>query len=270
MIGRIAAGLAAAVALLLSLCALAQAPAKPSAKSAAKAEAAKAEEPKSRLSPGRLISLPKLDDRSLRELIAAVIAKFELENGYAPAAGEALKLVPPQPPQRVSPVGVPISRATAERATALLRFGFLRQPGQLPQLWAYGVVAVPGKPLAVNPDLDTIDDTVKGIIESRKQNESGIAIGELETRVIKLSYVDADAAMVVLKSMGFNALLPPPAAAPPGGAPPAPAPAPAPADQAGGGGGDQPADQPPAEAKPDVPSIPTQLSNDDLPLIIRM
>src|SRR5262249_38761758 len=110
------------------------------------------------------------------------------------------------------------------------------------------------------------------IIESRKQNESGISVAELETRVIKLSYVDADAAMVVLKSMGFNALLPAPAAAPAGAPPAAPA-APAPADPAaggGGGGGDQPADQAPAEAKPDAPAIPAELSNNDLPLIIRM
>src|SRR5258706_12738250 len=112
MVGRIAAGLAAAVAELLSLCVLAQAPAKPSAKPPAQAEAPKPEEAKARPLPGRLISLPKLDDRSMRELIAAVVSKFELENGYAPAAGEALKLVPLQPPQRVTPVGGPVSRLT--------------------------------------------------------------------------------------------------------------------------------------------------------------
>ena len=228
----------------------------------------KAEEPRPRTAPGKLVTLPKLDDRSIRELIAGLIAKFELESGYAAASGEALKLVPPQPPQRVSTVGVPLARTSPDRATQVLRFGFFRQAGQLPQLWAYGVSAAPGKPISPNPDLDRIDDAVKEILESRKQNESGILTAELETRVIKLSYVDADAAMIVLKAMGFNALLPPPPPPPAPGAAPAAPPTP-PEQTPGGGGGDAPAD-PAAEARPEPAAVPSELKNEELPLIIKM
>src|SRR6185436_10555954 len=90
-----------------------------------------------------------------------------------------------------------------------------------------------------------------------------------------LSYVDADAAMIMLKQMGFNALLPAslqaaigaPAAAPgmPGSPPPPPGPAPAPGEPPAEGGEAQP------DSKPEGPvAIPGSLSNDDLPLIIRL
>src|SRR5207247_344400 len=58
----------------------AAAPAAAATKPAA-APTAAAEPAKPRGLAGKLLTLPKLDDRSIREVVAALIAKFELENG---------------------------------------------------------------------------------------------------------------------------------------------------------------------------------------------
>lgn len=192
-----------------------------------------------------------MENKDIRELIGGLIAKFELENGYAKASADLQKALPP--PEKVSGIGSAISRTGDDKKSYVLRFGYLRQPGQLPQLWALGLVLAPPGPAALNPDAEKVDDTIKAILDSRQQNQANIPLASLETRVIRLSYIDVDSAMNLLKSMGINVIggTPPPAAA----APPAPA---------------APGTPPPPDVPPESVALPNTVNSSQLPLVIKM
>jgi Flp pilus assembly secretin CpaC len=99
-------------------------------------------------------------------------------------------------------LGPVLARLDAQKKLLLIRFGYLRQPGQLPQLWASGITAP--DPKVPNPDGALIEAAVDAILASRDKSEVDIAITELRSQVINLAYVDADSAVGMLKAMGFN------------------------------------------------------------------
>lgn len=212
----------------------------------------------------RLIRLPKQDTRGLRDLIAGLATRYELENGYAGSDALASRL--PALPERVIAVGVPLRRVEG-RTVHLLRFGLLRQVGQMPQLWLWGAAVGPDG-IAPNPDANGAEAAISKIVESRKQNEAGIQVSELETRILRLSYIDADSAMAMLKAMGFSTFLgrettvpaddtPPPDAQPPQGSAPGGTPA-------------QPAPPPEPDKAVGAAPVPTVVGNEQLPVVLKV
>ncbi len=159
--------------------------------------AAKPQAPKG---PTQLIDLPRIDNREIGELIAGLISHFQLESGYAEAAAARQKELPV--PATVVAVGPLLSRVDSHKKTLLLRFGYLRQRGQLPQLWVSGFVAPDAT--APNPDIAQVESAVNVVLASREKNEADLAMMDLRTQVINLAYIDADSAMSMLKAMGFN------------------------------------------------------------------
>lgn len=150
--------------------------------------------------PTQLIDLPRLDDQAIKELVSSLITQFEITNDYAPA-GEALqKLIPV--PAVVAAVGPVLARTDEYKRTLLMRFGYVRRPGQLPQLWARGMVAP--DVAAINPDSAQIEPAVSAILASREKSETDISLGDLRSQIINLAYIDADSAVGMLKAMGFN------------------------------------------------------------------
>jgi len=158
---------------------------------------AKAQAPKG---PTQLIDLPRMDNRAIGELITSLVTHLELQSGYA-AANEAQQKLLAVPPKVVA-VGPALARLDTNKKLLLLRFGYLRQPGQLPQLWASGMVAP--DPAMPNPDGALVEPTIASILISRDKSEADIAVAELRSQVINLAYVDADSAVGMLKAMGFN------------------------------------------------------------------
>lgn len=150
--------------------------------------------------PTQLIDLPRMDNRAIGELITSLVTQLELQSGYAEAneAQQKLLAVPP----KVVAVGPVLARLDANKKLLLLRFGYVRQPGQLPQLWASGMVA--GAPAVPNPDGELVEPAIASILASRDKSEADISITELRSQVINLAYVDADSAVGMLKAMGFN------------------------------------------------------------------
>ena len=153
--------------------------------------------------PGRarLINLPRIDNRAIEEVIAGLLTRFEVEKGYGPANAEQIRKLPV--PTKVVPVGVVLARVDGANATHLQRFGYLRQVGQLPQLWSYGITVTPAG-VGLNSDAAQLDEAVASILASRETNEADIAISELKVEVVKLAYVDSESAVAILKSMGIN------------------------------------------------------------------
>ena len=150
--------------------------------------------------PVHLVDLPRMDNRAIGELVASLVSRFELEQGYAPAS-EARNIERPVPASVVA-VGPLLSRVDAHKKTLLLRFGYLRQQGQLPQLWVSGIVAPDAS--APNPDMDQVRASLSAILASREMNEADLAMTDLRAQVINLAYIDADSAVSMLKAMGFN------------------------------------------------------------------
>ncbi|RYX93989.1 MAG: hypothetical protein EOO28_16525 [Comamonadaceae bacterium] len=157
-------------------------------------------QPQAPKGPTHLIDLPRMDNRAIGELIAGLVTRFELELGYATANDVVARQL--AVPAKIVPSGAVISRVDANKKLHLMRFGFLRQPGQLPQLWASGMIAP--DPASMNPDIAQVEPSVAAILSSRDKSEADLAITELRAKVINLAYADADGAAGMLKGMGFN------------------------------------------------------------------
>jgi general secretion pathway protein D len=166
--------------------------------------------------PTQLIDLPRLENRAIVELINSLITQFEIAHDYAPASEAQQKLI--AVPTAVVAVGPTLVRTDAQKNTLLMRFGQLRRPGQLPQLWVRGIVA--SDVSSINPDSALIEPAVVAILASRDKSEAEIPFTGLSSQTINLAYIDADGAIGMLKAMGFNvssADKPPAAAVPPTG-----------------------------------------------------
>jgi Flp pilus assembly secretin CpaC len=151
--------------------------------------------------PTQLIDLPRADNRAISEIIASLVARFQIESGYSNASDAEAKLLPLPP--KVVAIGPVLKRVDARtHKTLLLHFGFIRQPGQLPQLWASGMVAP--DPSAINPDGTLVAPALAAILASRDKSESELAVTDLRSQVINLAYVDAPGAIGMLGAMGFN------------------------------------------------------------------
>ncbi|MES2898523.1 MAG: hypothetical protein V4723_02290 [Pseudomonadota bacterium] len=150
--------------------------------------------------PVQLVNLPRMDNRAISELIASLVSRFELEKGYGPATAAMQKELPV--PTTVVAVGPLLARLDGNKKKHLLRFGYLRQQGQLPQLWASGIVLPDAT--APNPDLVQVEAALNLILASRQMNEADLSMTDLRAQVINLAYIDADSAVGMLKAMGFN------------------------------------------------------------------
>lgn len=150
--------------------------------------------------PTQLIDLPRMDNRAIVELISSLITQLEITHDYGSAteAQQAQIAVPAS----VVAVGPVLVRTDAHKRKLLMRFGYLRRPGQLPQLWLRGMVSP--EPGSSNPDNALIEPAVSAIIASRNKSETDIPLADLQTQTINLAYIDADSAIGMLKAMGFN------------------------------------------------------------------
>lgn len=215
--------------------------------------------------PTQLIDLPRMGNRAIGELITSLVTQFEVQSAYT-AANEAQQKLLAVPPKVIA-VGPVLARLDASKKLLLLRFGYLRQPGQLPQLWASGMVAP--DPATPNPDGALVEPTIAAILASRDRSEADISITELRSQVINLAYVDADSAVGMLRAMGFNVSAPDKVAT---GAPPPPGTGYAPQQNIYAGGWPMQQftgtpGQPPAIAPPGAVRT---VRNQQLPMIIRM
>lgn len=150
--------------------------------------------------PTQLIDLPRLENRAIVELINSLITQFEIAHDYAPASEAQRKLI--AIPAAVVAVGPTLVRTDAQKNTLLMRFGHLRRPGQLPQLWVRGMVAPDAA--SINPDNSLIEPALMAILASRDRSQAEIPFTDLSSQTINLAYIDADSAIGMLKAMGFN------------------------------------------------------------------
>ena len=153
-----------------------------------------------------LIKLPKLSDTEINEISAHLELFLESEFGYSTApmtVDDAL----PIPPEGI--IGARTVARVTDAGTHVLRFGYRRFVSQPPQLWSQGVIVAPDGGLAVNSDRENIEPKVTEIITSLNEMRAGLTVSDLEAKLVQLSYVDATAALSMLKGMGITTMAKP-------------------------------------------------------------
>ena len=246
------------------------------------------------LPPGRLITMPILNERLVREFADDVAMHLVVTEGYTRLPVLFQPDIPPFP-NTVTP-DVVISRSQ-NGVRSVVRIGHVMSTRLLPQLWIQGFT-FQGKEFVANPDVDPakLDDPLKRILAERVHILTRLRLTDLATTTIPLSYVDADAALFALRAMGYAAITdtePLPkddsykgedvsaydlARASNDAASAAAAAAAAAQGQqgAGGGGGGIPQGLSPDDMKrflpkfPAIKNLPTTISLDRLPLIVKM
>jgi general secretion pathway protein D len=149
------------------------------------------------------LPLPKLSRIELNEIVEHVVLGFESSHGYAAASSTLADAMPIAPP---GVLGDRILARPAEKGTHVLRFGYRSFVSQPPEFWAVGVIVGPDGTLSANPDLSQVEARVTQIMASLREMRTGLTVRELETRLIQLSYVDAPAAINMLKGFGITTL----------------------------------------------------------------
>ncbi|MBL4699291.1 MAG: type II secretion system protein GspD [Phycisphaerales bacterium] len=151
---------------------------------------------------GRLISLGRMSVIEINDLITSMSLRFQTEHSYLNADPQQLNALG-APPAGVSSRKM-LVRNTVDGGTSYLRLGFASYVSQLPQLWVQGVVVAQDGSASVNPLLDGIQTQVDTALEQMKQMRSGLAQGDLDRKVIQLSYVNTKGALSALKGLGIN------------------------------------------------------------------
>jgi general secretion pathway protein D len=215
--------------------------------------------------PAELMPLPMMSEKQIRQLVGDIALHLETTGRYRRAsASEGVAAAAIPYPPNVVPAAV-LVRGDNE----YVRLGFVMPPRRVPQLWVQA-------PASGNA-MQLVQSVVRTVLSETSKVMARLRLTDLDTRPVLLSYVDADAALFVLRAMGYSAItdteaLPrddwykgddvPPSPPPPPESPQSSAQMPPP------GYGMQGASYGPKF--PAIKNLPTTINFDRLPLIVRV
>ena len=138
-------------------------------------------------------------------VFAVIAAQAQTPKRAAPRAAAPVAEIAPALSDKI------IAGATAVRKngakTNVLRFGYVMNQRRLPQLWVYGVSI---SPTGIEPNADaalaTLNPQMQALLNERAKMSSRLRLSDLLSRVINLSYIDADGALFALRAMGYSAI----------------------------------------------------------------
>ncbi len=152
-----------------------------------------------------LLALPKLSESQVRELISDVAMQYRLTTGF--------RAVDPAIANLAIPGGVTLVSTIARGmgpSSETVAIGYIFPPRRLPQLWVAAWAGevqsrAPWPPLAQGA-MGEFAKVVQSLLSERNRVLSRLALNELDSRTLSLSYVDAEAALFALRAMGFAAI----------------------------------------------------------------
>ncbi len=148
---------------------------------------------------GHFLPLEGLSRVQAGELVEILVARAKAEFGYRPAPRTAPVL--PEPPRRL------MELAHLYRDDRMMQIGFRPFQTQPPHVWIYGhreAATDEGElDVAANEDVVAMLRLMEQTAEQIRDAEDDIRVADLESELITLSYVEADRALAVLKSMGY-------------------------------------------------------------------
>ena len=152
-----------------------------------------------------LLPLPKLAATHLRDLVSDIVSHYRLTAGFTPLPAAQINIA--------APIGVEViggMQKGLNAAAETVVLGVARPARRLPQLWVAawrGDLATRSawSPLAQGAQGE-FGRAVQSLLGERSRVLSKLSLSDLESRVLNLSYVDADAALFALRAMGFGAI----------------------------------------------------------------
>ncbi len=142
---------------------------------------------------GRLLTLPKLSDTELGELLTTLRIHLETESDYQEQSS---------PPS--SPRGITNTLHLVREGNATISLGTLVTLSQPPRLWLKGEAPLADNPAAPNPDLDTIAALVDQILPEIAATKAALTRQDLSHQIVQLDYIDVAGALEALKGFGFT------------------------------------------------------------------
>jgi general secretion pathway protein D len=152
---------------------------------------------------GRFIPQPGVSSVEMEEILQIVAARMASEEGYAYAAGEHAMPVgsTPESVRRV----IALTRRIDDD-TRVLQLGMATFVSQPVHLWVYGIEHGQDETEPNTRDIEKVVERVEEAVQARDKQQENLTFPELEIGRIKLSYVEADRAMALLKTMGYNTI----------------------------------------------------------------
>lgn len=152
-----------------------------------------------------LLALPKLSESQVRELIGDVAMQYRLTAGFRAIDSAIANLAIPGGVTLVST----IARGMGPTSETVA-IGYIFPPRRLPQLWVAAWSGelqsrAPWPPLAQGA-MGEFGKVVQSLLSERNRVLSRLALNELDSRTLSLSYVDAEAALFALRAMGYAAI----------------------------------------------------------------
>ncbi|MEX0653221.1 MAG: ABC transporter transmembrane domain-containing protein [Phycisphaeraceae bacterium] len=151
---------------------------------------------------GRFLPMPGLTSTQAGELIDVVTTHARLELGYQRAPRDAAERMPP-PPDGLDSL-VHLQREDGD-GRHLIQLGYRPFMSRPTHVWLYGERHV-GNDVSRNGDLDALVDLIEQAVPDADHEAPLLRVADLSSRIIALSYVEADRAVGVLKSLGYEAI----------------------------------------------------------------
>ena len=154
----------------------------------------------------RLEEIPNLDEPQIRLFIEDIAVELSLVKGYRKIIGGTLKL--PPVPENVAGVLTLVRHTEPGTHIDVIRLGYMIIARRLPRLWIYGTSGAGQTQMRANPDstAEGLNPLLAKLYQARSKLLNQMPVARLQPQVIKLSYTDADGALVALRAMGFSAI----------------------------------------------------------------
>ena len=152
----------------------------------------------------KLQPLPRMSSTELEELMASIQLQLESDHDYHPVAATS------QTPQRPMPAGLTagpqLARTTAE-GQLRIRLGYRAFLSQPAQFWMEACLLKSGSADSLpSPDQALLTNLVQRVLASFDERRKNLESGDVERRLIRLSYVDVAGALKALKGFGVTTL----------------------------------------------------------------
>ena len=153
---------------------------------------------------GRFIAQPGRSAVEIEELIYLAVTQAKIQMGYR-AAGDVVAESIPVPRARLQHVQT-LARSEGD-VLHLLQIGYQIFRSQPPHLWIAGIMRTDASTVA-NPDRETLEQLFNEARASLDEQNDAMEPGDLATRKIQLSYVDAKRCLEMLMVFGYTVALP--------------------------------------------------------------
>ncbi len=173
----------------------------------------------------RVLSLNKIPEQDSRQMLADLAEYFLREHGFAVLANsessmgltssaDAISEIADTNPNIISPEPTKISRISlvkvAKGERELIYLSLHQPPRRLPSLHIEGLSHPAGQPTQLTPSLaltsGSLEQQIGRLLADRRKVLGALALRDLASTTLDLSYVDADAAIFALRAMGISAI----------------------------------------------------------------